>query len=117
MDLILWRHAEAESGSPDLARALTRNGEQQAAMMADWLRRYVPPGVKILASPARRTQQTAQALGLPYETRDELAPGKSPETVLTVAGWPDGRQAVMIVGHNPTLCQIASLILTNNAAD
>mgnify|MGYP003693557069 CR=1 FL=1 len=28
MDLILWRHAEAEDGSPDLARELTAKGTQ-----------------------------------------------------------------------------------------
>ena len=40
MDLILWRHAEAqdpEDGMDDLARALTRRGEKQAARMAAWL--------------------------------------------------------------------------------
>ena len=37
MDLILWRHAEAEElaeAGDDLARALTSRGEKQAARMA-----------------------------------------------------------------------------------
>lgn len=37
MDLILWRHAEAEDGSNDLARTLTRKGQQQTGQMAAWL--------------------------------------------------------------------------------
>ena len=35
MDLILWRHAEAEPGEPDLERALTPKGVKQARRMAD----------------------------------------------------------------------------------
>ena len=31
MDLILWRHADAEDGADDLARRLTAKGHQQAA--------------------------------------------------------------------------------------
>ena len=34
MELILWRHAEAEDTNPDLARALTRKGRNQASRMA-----------------------------------------------------------------------------------
>ena len=35
MDLILWRHAEAEPGEPDLGRRLTAKGIQQAERMAE----------------------------------------------------------------------------------
>ena len=47
MDLILWRHAEAEvlrEGSDDLARSLTPKGERQAARMATWLDGHLPEG-------------------------------------------------------------------------
>ena len=37
MNLILWRHAEAEDGADDLQRALTGKGRRQAARMAQWL--------------------------------------------------------------------------------
>ncbi|HEX7466215.1 MAG TPA: histidine phosphatase family protein, partial [Usitatibacter sp.] len=39
MELILWRHAEAEDagGGGDLARSLTKRGRKQAAKMAEWL--------------------------------------------------------------------------------
>jgi len=44
MDLILWRHAEAEDagGKPDLERNLTRHGRKQAARMAEWLKPRLP---------------------------------------------------------------------------
>ncbi len=62
MDLILWRHAEAEPGEPDLGRRLTAKGIQQAERMAKWLDRHLPATTRILSSPADRTQQTARAL-------------------------------------------------------
>ena len=34
MDLILWRHCEAEPGEPDLGRRLTSKGLKQAERMA-----------------------------------------------------------------------------------
>lgn len=117
MDLILWRHADAEEGSPDAARALTDKGRQQAALMAGWLKARLPKDVRILASPARRTQQTAQALDLAYETCKALAPGHDATEALAAAHWPDAEGVVLIVGHQPTLGQIAALLLSGNSAD
>ena len=66
MDLILWRHAEAldeSEGMEDLQRPLTSRGEKQAARMAAWLDRQLPAGVRVICSPARRTEQTALGVG------------------------------------------------------
>ena len=65
MDLLLWRHAEAEEGENDLTRHLTRRGEKQAQAVATWLNKRLPKNLRILASPATRAQQTASALDLP----------------------------------------------------
>ena len=59
MELILWRHAEAEMGEPDEGRALTAKGHKQAWKMAEWLDHNLPNSCKILVSPATRTVQTA----------------------------------------------------------
>lgn len=112
MDIILWRHAEAEEGFPDLARKLTAKGEQQAARMAAWLKQHMPENTRILVSPAQRTQQTAQALGLEFTTLDELAPGASPQILLDAAGWPLGKDSVLIIGHQPTLGMAAAYAMT-----
>ncbi|HEY7757791.1 MAG TPA: histidine phosphatase family protein, partial [Burkholderiales bacterium] len=74
MDLILWRHADAEDGSPDLARALTPKGHKQAAQMARWLREHLPEDTRVIVSPARRAQETAQALTSDFETTEAVAP-------------------------------------------
>lgn len=117
MDLILWRHADAEDGSPDAARALTDKGRQQAALMAGWLKARLPKDVRILVSPTRRTQQTAQALDLAYESCKALAPGHDATEALAAANWPDAEGVVLVVGHQPTLGQIAALLLSGNSAD
>jgi phosphohistidine phosphatase len=117
MNLILWRHAEAAPGSPDLARRLTEKGERQAAEMARWLKLFLPKDAKILVSPAQRTRQTADALAWPYELCDDLAPGKSAEQMLDACGWPESDRTVVVVGHNPVIGQAAALIMTQTIAD
>jgi phosphohistidine phosphatase len=108
MDLILWRHADAEDGYHDEQRALTAKGRKQAERMARWLDRYLPSHALVLASPAVRTQQTAAALGRRVVTRDELGLSATPDSVLRAAGWPDRDEAVVVVGHQPTLGIVAA---------
>ena len=116
MELILWRHAEAESGEPDMERRLTAKGIKQASRMATWLERHLPDSCRILVSPARRTQQTASALGRKFKTVADLAPGASVAAVLSAANWPDSREAVLVVGHQPTLGEVAALLLAGAEA-
>lgn len=115
MEIILWRHADAENaehGAPDSERALTAKGMQQAQRMAHWLRPRLPGGAVVLASPARRVQQTAAALDLPFKTVDALAPGARVEDVLAAAGAPTDERSVLVVGHQPTLGEVAALLMT-----
>lgn len=111
MELILWRHADAEDAVPDLARNLTTKGNRQAKRMARWLRLHLPKQARILASPANRTRQTADALHLKYEVRDDLAPECTAQQLLKAAGWPGGDGVVVLVGHNPAISEVASLLL------
>lgn len=119
MDLILWRHAEAEYDFPDLSRRLTPKGEKQARRMAQWLHDRLPDSARIVSSPAIRTQQTAAALVAlgqrKHKILDGLAPDANPHDVLTLVDWPHARQTVVVVGHQPTLGQVASLLLNGNA--
>lgn len=115
MDLILWRHAEAHvarEGQDDLDRALTSKGERQAQRMADWLNQRLAQSTRILASPARRTQQTVQALERTFKTVEALAPDGHGEGLLHAARWPDAVEPVLIVGHQPTLGLVAAHLLT-----
>lgn len=115
MDLILWRHAEAEEGGPDQPdskRRLTPRGDKQAHDMAKWLKPRLSKKVKILVSPAMRTQQTASALALPFEIEPKIAVGANAVDLLEAAGWPEGSGTVMLIGHQPTLGQLAALLLS-----
>ena len=112
MELILWRHADAEDGIHDAERKLTAKGVKQAARMAKWLRARIPDDAAILVSPAKRAQQTARALNLDFKTAKEIGLAASAEDVLLAAGWPKGERTVVVVGHQPTLGETAALLLT-----
>ena len=114
MDLIFWRHAEADDwteGCDDLQRSLTSRGEKQSKRMASWLDRQLPEGTRIVSSPARRCEQTVLALGRKYKLREELAPDTTPDAVLASAGWPNGKSVVLMVGHQPSLGQAIAQLL------
>ena len=114
MDLILWRHAEAlemRELDDDLDRALTSKGERQAQRVAAWLNRQLPATARVLASPARRTQQTAAALARKFKTVPALAPDGTVEGLLHAVRWPDAREPVLVVGHQPTLGMAAAYLL------
>jgi len=113
MELILWRHAEAEDAAAggDLDRALTRHGRKQAERMGEWLRAHLDDDWRVLASPARRAVQTAKGLGMDFEEREALAPGARADAVLREAGWPGAGRPVVIVGHQPTLGEAAARII------
>lgn len=118
MDLILWRHAEAaaaQAGGDDRARALTPKGLRQAERMAAWLGPRLPAGTRVLASPARRAQQTAAALGRRFATVEALAPDGSVDALLAAARWPEAPHAVLVVGHQPTLGQALARLLSQQA--
>jgi phosphohistidine phosphatase len=116
MDLILWRHAEAEDSAPDSERRLTEKGRKQAAKGAEWLADRLPDDARILASPAVRTQETAAALKRPFDTVVAIGPGNSWEAILRAAGWPDRGGTVVIVGHQPGLGEAAARLLAGQAS-
>ena len=120
MHLIIWRHAEAEDerdGLDDLQRALTPRGEKQAARRAVWLDQHLPENARILCSPALRCEQTVQPLGRKYKLRDALAPGSGAGLLLEAIDWPRARQAVLVVGHQPTLGQTVAKLIGLRGAD
>lgn len=118
MDLILWRHAQAEDTAPsDAARQLTAHGRKQAQAIAKWLRHRLGSDALILASPTARTVQTVESLTDQYRTVDSIGPGASPEAVLAAAQWPEGiARTVVIVGHQPTLGLVVSQLVAGEAA-
>ncbi|HTY02947.1 MAG TPA: histidine phosphatase family protein [Rhodocyclaceae bacterium] len=122
MDLILWRHAEAEEGGngiPDAKRRLTARGEKQARKMAAWLSERLPKKTVVLVSPTERTQQTAHALAMPFDIEPRIGIGADCADLVAAANeFGFGRaQAVVLVGHQPTLGRLAALLLSGSEAD
>jgi len=117
MDLILWRHADAEPGARDKERKLTARGKKQAKRVTAWLRKRLPSDVTVLASPARRALETAAALTDRFQTVSQLDTGATAGAILAAAGWLGGAGTVVIVGHQPTLGRAAALALTGTEAE
>jgi phosphohistidine phosphatase len=117
MELLLWRHADAEDGIPDAGRALTKKGLKQAKQVAQWLKPRLPGDCLILASPAKRAQQTAAALDLPYTTERRVGVQSEIADLIAASNWPEREGTVVLVGHQPTLGQLAARLLSGERSD
>jgi phosphohistidine phosphatase len=117
MDLILWRHAEAEDGRPDSERKLTEHGREQARRIAAWLKPRLPENCEILVSPAARAQETAQALGVAFTTTPAVGTDATTVDVMATIDGPARSGAILIVGHQPTLGRVAALLISGVEAD
>lgn len=113
MQLILWRHADAEDPGPegDSARRLTKKGRKQAERMAEWLRPRIGGEWRILVSPAKRALETVKPLDRSFEVSEAVGTAAGPRSLLRAADWPDGERPVIVVGHQPTLGEVAAQLL------
>src|SRR6187551_1659451 len=118
MELILWRHADAEDTNPqgDLARRLTKKGRKQAERMARWLGPRLEGGWRVVCSPAQRALETVEPLGREFEVSQAVTTSASAQSVLREAGWPKGER-VIVVGHQPTLGEVAAILLGGGVGD
>jgi phosphohistidine phosphatase len=85
--------------------------------MARWLEAHLPKGTRVLVSPAVRAQETARALAMDFETVQAIEPGASPEALLRAAGWPKAKHPVLVVGHQPTLGEALSLVVSGHTGE
>ena len=116
MDLVLWRHAEAEDvhhQRSDDERELTAKGRKQAQKIAAWLQPQLPKETRIVVSPAARTIQTVESLNRIFETSELVSTRGSLSDHLAAARWPADHTA-LLVGHQPTLGQLAALLMSGH---
>jgi phosphohistidine phosphatase len=122
VDLILWRHAKAEEQTvvpfngfgdlmSDFDRSLTDKGWRQAKKVSGWMMKRLDPDARILSSPSIRTMQTAQCLGRKVEKLDLLYQG-SARQILSALHWPDLLSTTVVVGHQPSIGRLVSMVLT-----
>jgi phosphohistidine phosphatase len=114
--LQLVRHAKSswdDDAISDIDRPLSARGERAAGALARHLAATAERPALVLCSPARRTRQTlaavVDALGVGVETRIEsVLYGAGPEDVAALLrGLPPTITAAMVIGHNPTLQDLA----------
>jgi phosphohistidine phosphatase len=119
VDLILWRHAEAEEGDDDLRRPLTAKGRKQAEKMAAWLSKRLDSGpVTVISSEALRCQETARALSKQFKVDPRLNPGALAGSYLEVSNWPrEVGKVLVLVGHQSELGRVAAVVLANKELD
>ncbi|WP_037587121.1 SixA phosphatase family protein [Stenoxybacter acetivorans] len=114
MELILWRHAEAEESESDLARKLTAKGQKQAKQTAKWLKSCLPHTRQIWVSQAIRSQQTAAFL----DSENHVVPMLNPDAdarQLTKLLLRQADDAVLVwVGHQPWLGQLCAYLLNED---
>lgn len=114
MQVFLVRHAEAFDDGPDPARTLTPHGRMQASALGDRLRWYDCAATHVWTSPYTRATETAELIvammtdPVPVERVADLTPYGAPRALATRIATLPPRSAVMLVGHEPTLSELAT---------
>ncbi len=73
-----------------------------------------PPIIAWSRSPALRTRETAGALSSKVEVLPDLAPGADVSAILAAIDWPQGHEDTVVVGHQPWIGRLASLLLAGH---
>jgi phosphohistidine phosphatase len=124
VELILVRHAIAEDRDPsrwpdDADRPLTADGEDGFRRGAAGLVRLVPEVDEVRSSPFARAWRTAELLaeaGWPAPIAHEaLSAGRSPLDLAEELTGASGPARLALVGHEPTLSELASILLADSA--
>ena len=117
--LLILRHAKARRDAPkgDFARPLTARGRRDAAAVAAALESSGPPVDEIIASPARRAAETAEAVAIAIGAgaptlSDALYDADAADLLELVQALPDDVACALIVGHNPALEELANALLS-----
>jgi phosphohistidine phosphatase len=124
--LLLFRHAKAEASEPgteDRARALVERGRKDAGKIGAYMATHALIPDRVAISPAARTQETwkhaANAMK-PAPGAMTLEPlyDATPHAILAVIkDTPATVHALMVVGHNPSLHELALMLIASGDID
>lgn len=117
--IYLLRHAKAEKeAADDFSRRLSKKGKEELKLLFERLKKHDLSLDKIFASPAKRTQSTAEKLAKFYALEDKiefvdgLYEQDAGEIFEWILGLSAGLENVLIVGHNPALLELSELLST-----
>jgi phosphohistidine phosphatase len=128
MELYCLRHGlavdqDTEGIHKDAERPLTAEGKRKMRAVAKGMRAMGLEFDVILSSPSVRAWQTAEIVAVAMDARDRLileeglAPEGSPKQVVESLNNLDPRpEQVLVVGHEPCLSELVSLLVAGNAA-
>jgi phosphohistidine phosphatase len=123
MMLYILRHAEAEETAEtggDEARKLTVHGKDRMNDAAAGIRAFGLKFDAIVTSPLVRAAETAQIVagaysnGPPPQVLPALSGGVPPSEAVTALAAFERHDSVLIVGHEPQLSGLVSLLLTGS---
>ena len=127
MNLFILRHGIAvdpgmHGYENDSERPLIPKGERRLREAAAAMKKLELSFDLILSSPFIRAKQTAEIvdeelkLKKQLEFSDELAPGGSSKTLIQkLSGWEPAPENVLLVGHEPSLSRLISLLVSGGA--
>lgn len=123
--LLILRHAKSSWDNPaerDVDRPLNRRGEKDAPRMGKWMRHSGLVPDHVVASPARRAEQTAKAVAkalgikpkrIHWEPR--IYEASVARLLEVLAEVPEDRESVLLVGHNPGLEELVTYLAGTDA--
>lgn len=116
-DIILLRHAHAETATPgqaDAERPLSMRGTAEAEAAGAWLKRHAVEPDCVLCSPAQRARQTLERVlavaGYADVREDARIYEATPGDLIRVLDDHPDAGSIMVVGHNPGLESLVSLL-------
>jgi phosphohistidine phosphatase len=119
--LVLVRHAKAAEGAVDVERSLTGRGGRDAAAIGEWLARHSLVPDRVAVSPARRAGETWEHAAAVFAARstpvvDERIYLNTVNALLSVVrGTPAKVQILAVVGHNPSMAELAGALEDDHA--
>jgi len=123
VDVYILRHGKAEDAGPgfaDAERRLTKKGREEIFKAGRWMAAQELRFDLIASSPLVRARESATIIAGCLGQTDHLvtwellAPGGNPGTVCHQIGKYPDTPAILLVGHEPLLTALISLIITGN---
>jgi len=117
--LYLLRHAKSSWNDPGLSdhdRPLAPRGDDAAPRIGRTLRELGVAPDRVLCSSAERARRTWDLVGreldtdAPAERREDLYDASPADVVAAVQDTPADAEALMVVGHNPTMERLAETL-------
>ncbi|MFA6267887.1 MAG: histidine phosphatase family protein [Pseudolabrys sp.] len=124
--LFLLRHAKtepAEPGRDDRVRALIERGRRDAAQIGTYMATHALISDRVVLSPARRVQETWKSMAAAMKPAPGAATAErvyeaTPHDLLgLVIDTPATVHSLMIVGHNPSLHDVALMLVASGDID